>query len=108
MKKFFAYLKVKQDINRGRKRQNEVLLERAKNMSLANNFVTDLTSLVVFIKPEIKSENSEVYIYASDDWEGMVVPIDGLDIASVISPEDNTAAMGPCNVFQPPYHKKTP
>ena len=52
MKKFFTFVKVKQDIDRGLQRQNDVLLERAKNMSLANNFVTDLTSLVVVIEPD--------------------------------------------------------
>ena len=49
MKRFFAFLKIKQDIKSGRMHQNQVLLEKAKNMSLANNFVTDLTSLVVVI-----------------------------------------------------------
>ena len=49
MKKFYAFLKIKQDIARGKLCQNATVLERAKNMSLANNFVTDLTSLVVVI-----------------------------------------------------------
>ena len=93
-------MKVKQDIDRGRKRLNEVLLERAKNMSLANNFVTDLTSLVVVIESDLRSDDSDTYTSggSGDDDAGMATPIDGLDIASVISPEDNIAAMGACNI----------
>ena len=52
MKKFFSYLKIKQDIKRGKLCQNAMVLERAKRMSLANNFTTDLTSLVAEINGE--------------------------------------------------------
>ena len=50
MKKFYAFLKIKQDIARGKLCQNATVQERAKTMSLANGFATDLTSLVVDIK----------------------------------------------------------
>merc|ERR1711874_9683 len=99
MKRFFAYVKVKQEIERGRKRLNDILLEKAKNMSLANNFVTDLTSLVVVIESDLRSDDSDTYTSSgSGDDTGMATPIDGLDIASVISPENNTAAMGACSI----------
>ena len=92
-------MEVKQDIDRGRKRLNDVLLEKAKNMSLANNFVTDLTSLVVVIESDLRSDDSDTYTSSgSADDTGMATPIDGLDIASVISPENNTAAMGACSI----------
>ena len=89
MKKFLAYLKIKQLLKKGRLHQNEAQLELAKNMSLANNFVTDLTSLVVVIEPELRSDDSDTYTSggSGDDDGGMATPIDGLDIASVISPE---------------------
>ena len=99
MKRFFAYVTIKQDIARGRKRLNDILLEKAKNMSLANNFVTDLTSLVVVIESDLRSDDSDTYTSGgSADDTGMATPIDGLDIASVISPENNTAAMGACSI----------
>jgi len=99
MKRFFAYVTIKQDIERGRKRLNDILLEKAKNMSLANNFVTDLTSLVVVIESDLRSDDSDTYTSSgSGDDTGMATPIDGLDIASVISPENNTAAMGACSI----------
>merc|ERR1712088_970009 len=84
IKRFFAYLRIKQDIKGGRLHKNDVLLEKAKNMSLANNFVTDLTSLVVVIEPELRSDDSDTYTSggSGDDDTGMATPIDGLDIAS--------------------------
>ena len=45
MRKFYAHLKIKQDIKRGKLCQNALVLERAKKMSLANNFATELSSL---------------------------------------------------------------
>ena len=96
MKKFLAYEKIKQDIKNGQQRQREALLEKAKNMSLAHNFVTDLTSLVVVLDG---SPNQETYITGgSEEAEGMAVPIDGFNVSSLISPEDNIAAIGPCNI----------
>ena len=52
MKKFFASGKVKQAIDRGRKRQNDILLVKAMNTSLANNFVSDFTSLIIVVPHE--------------------------------------------------------
>merc|ERR1711874_169879 len=86
MKRFFAYVTIKQDIERGRKRLNDILLEKAKNMSLANNFVTDLTSLVVVIESDLRSDDSDTYTSSgSGDDTGMATPIDGLNIASSIT-----------------------
>merc|ERR1711936_1283019 len=49
MKKYYAYLQVKQDIRRWKRFGAEPAKQRAANVSLANNFVTELTSLVVEI-----------------------------------------------------------
>ena len=71
IKRFFAYMKVKQYIKKGRLHHNDVLLERAKNLSLANNFVTDLTSLVVVIEPELKTTDTFISGGAGDGCTGM-------------------------------------
>merc|ERR1711988_41193 len=49
IKRYYAYLQIKQSITLGKRTNSKVHLERAKNMSLANNFVTPLTSLVVVV-----------------------------------------------------------
>ena len=75
--------------------QNEALLERAMNLSLANNFVTDLTSLVVVIEPERRSQpptNRYVGSGVGGPWT------DSFDMSSFISPEDNSVANSPCNI----------
>jgi len=118
IKKFFAYLKVKQYIRKGRLHQNNILLDRARNMSLANNFVTDLTSLVVVIQPELRNtfisggagdELRTTFISggAGDGCTGMCVPIDSFNISTLISPEENAVAGGPCNItlFSGDYHQ---
>merc|ERR1712226_797550 len=107
IKRFFAYLKVKQYIKTGQLHHNDVLLERAKNLSLANNFVTDLTSLVVVIEPELKTTNTFISGGAGDGCTGMCVPIDSLDISSLISPEKNSVVVPPCNItlFSGDYHQ---
>ena len=48
IKRYYAYLQIKQMIKLGRSSSQD-RLERAKKMSLANNFVTPLTSLVVVV-----------------------------------------------------------
>ena len=102
MKKFFAYLRIKQDIKGGRLHQNDVVLERAKNMSLANNFVTDLTSLVVVIDDGARNSNGNAFRSGgSGDGRtgGMSTPIDGFNVSSLIKPEEkNSTASGPCNI----------
>jgi len=47
MKKYYAYLQVKQDIKTWKRDGSEPAKQSAANVSLANNFVTELTSLVV-------------------------------------------------------------
>ena len=101
MKRFFAFLKIKQDIKRGNMHQNQVLLEKAKNMSLANNFVTDLTSLVVVIDDGSRNSNQNAFRSGGSGTgcTGMCTPIDdGLDISSLISPEENSAVISSCNI----------
>ena len=49
IKRYYAYLQIKQNIRLGKRTNSKDHLERAKNMSLANNFVTPLTSLVVVV-----------------------------------------------------------
>ena len=49
IKRYFAYLKIKQDIKRGSRSNSKKLLDKAKEMALKYNFVTDLTSLVVVV-----------------------------------------------------------
>ena len=68
IKKFLAYVKIKQDIQNGRLYQSNVLKERAKNMALDYNFVTDLTSLVVRI--DDGARNSQKNIFRSGGSEG--------------------------------------
>ena len=49
IKRYYAYLQIKQNITLGKRTNSQDHLERAKKMSLANNFVTSLTSLVVVV-----------------------------------------------------------
>ena len=49
MTRFFAHLKIKQDIQKATLSKSQPLWDRAKSLALANNFVTDLTSLVVVL-----------------------------------------------------------
>ena len=76
-------MKIKQNIMSGRLHQNEVIVERAKNLSLANNFVTDLTSFVNVI----------------DDGARNSTPIiDTYNMSSLISAEENSGDSGPCKI----------
>ena len=93
MKKFIAYLKVKQDLKRGKLCQNATVLERAKNMALANNFATDLTSLVVEIEGgSFRTGVSGVGVSggSSNGLAGMCTPI---------SPGENSGDSGPCKII---------
>ena len=82
--------------------QNDVLKERAKNMALDYNFVTDLTSLVVRI--DDGSRNSKKKIFRSGgsgdgSSQGMSTPIDTtFNVSSLIKPEENSKPCGPCNI----------
>ena len=49
IERYYAYLQIKQLIRLGKRINSQDHLERAKKMSLANNFVTPLTSLVVVV-----------------------------------------------------------
>ena len=53
-------MKIKQDIKSGRLHQNEVIVERAKNLSLAHNFVTDLTSFVNVIDDGARNSTTNI------------------------------------------------
>ena len=83
---------------------NEVVLEIARNMSLANNFVTDLTSLVVVVNDGARNSNLNTFrIGGSDDGRtpGMSTPIDTtFNVSSLIWPEEknSTASSPPCNI----------
>ena len=84
--------------------QNELVLERAKNMSLANNFVTDLTSLVVVIDDGDSMQNTFRSGGLGDGkTTGMATPIDIID---TIFLEEKSAVSGPCNItlYSEEYH----
>ena len=89
MKKFFAHLKIKQDIKRGKLCQNALVLERAKKMSLANNFATELTSLVLKIEGESFRSGVSGDGGSSNGPAGMCSPT---------SPGENSGDSGPCNI----------
>ena len=79
-----------------------MVLERAKSLALANNFVTDLTSLVVVIPSEARNSNTSPATFRSggsgSECTGMCVPVNTYNMSSLISPEKNPAASGPCNI----------
>ena len=96
-------MKIKQDIENGRMYNIMVVLERARNMSLANNFVTDLTSLVVVINDGARNSDLNTFrIGGSDDGRtpGMSTPIDTtFNVSSLIWPEEkNSTASSSCNI----------
>ena len=75
-----------------------MVLERAKSLALANNFVTDLTSLVVVIPSESRNSQTPPATFRSagsgNGCTGMCVPIDSFNMSSLISPEENSPASG--------------
>ena len=102
MKKFFAYLKIKQDIKRGKLCQNAMVLERAKRMSLANNFTNDLTSLVAEINgTSFRSGMSGKFL--DGESRSTVSPMGdpGAVMASTISPSPFNGPAGMCTPISP-------
>ena len=89
MKKFFAHLKIKQDIKRGKLCQNALVLERAKKMSLAAKFATELTSLVV------ETDGGSFRSGVSADGGSSNGPA---GMCSPTSPGENSGDSGPCNI----------
>ena len=89
MKKFFAHLKIKQDIKRGKLCQNALVLERAKKMSLAAKFATELTSLVV------ETDGGSFRSGVSGDGGSSNGPA---GMCSPTSPGENSGDSGPCNI----------
>ena len=112
MKKFFAYLKIKQDIKRGKLCQNAMVLERAKRMSLANYFTNDLTSLVAEINgTSFRSGMSGKFLDGASGSTVSPMGDPGAVMASTVSPINGTAGMctpispensgdsGPCKII---------
>ena len=100
MKKFFAYLKIKQDIKRGKLCQNAMVLERAKRMSLANNFTTDLTSLVAEINgTSFRSGMSGKFLDGESGSTVSPMGDPGAVMASTVSPINGPAGM--CTPISP-------
>ena len=105
IRKFLAYLKIKQDIKSGTMHQNDVLKERARNMALDYNFVTELTSLVVRIDDGSRNSQKKVFRFGragdgSTPGPGMSTPIDTtFNVSSLIWPEEkNSTASSSCNI----------
>ena len=101
LKKFLAYVKIKQDIETGLLYQNKEVLERARNMSLDYNFVTELTSLVVRIDDGARNSQKKIFKTggSGNGTQGMSTPIETyLNLSSLIWPEKNTTYCGPCNI----------
>ena len=94
MKKFFAYLKIKQDIKRGKLCQNAMVLERAKRMSLANNFINDLTSLVAEINgTSFRSGMSGKFLDGESGSTVSPMGDPGAVMASTVSPINGPGAV---------------
>ena len=88
MKKYYAYLQVKQDIARWNRYKSEAAKERAINTSLANNFVSEFTSLLVVLPrpssrsdPVRPSQEPNLYLSGSGGNSGMThsPTIDSID-----------------------------
>ena len=95
-------MKIKQDIKRGTMHQNDVLKERARDMALDYNFVTELTSLVVRIDDGARNSQKKIFRSGGSgdgSSQGMSTPIDTtFNVSSLIKPEENTTFCGPCNI----------
>ena len=97
-------MKINQDIKRGKMVQNELVLERARNMSLDYNFVTELTSLLVRIDDGSRNSQKKVFRFGragdgSTPGPGMSTPIDSsFNISTLIKPEENSGDPCPCKI----------
>ena len=125
IKRYFAYLKIKQDIKRGSRSNYKNLLDKAKEMALKYNFVTDLTSLVVVVPEEDSDRSLAVpsgsgpsnsptalstggnYVLGAGNAGGggalgpQQAPVDPnniFNVSSVISPWTISAKFSPCNI----------
>ena len=82
--------------------QNDVLKERAKNMALDYNFVTDLTSLVVRIDDGARNSQKNIFKTggsSNGSDPGMNSPIEtNLNLSSLIQSEENSEECGPCKI----------
>ena len=82
--------------------QNDVLKERARNMALDYNFVTELTSLVVRIDDGARNSQKKIFRSGGSGdgtTQGMSTPIDTtFNVSSLIKPEENSKPCGPCNI----------
>ena len=107
IKRIFAYLQIKQDLEAAEKlhsqsRDNRPRLDRAKETALEFNFVTDQTSLVV----EIKSPGDEEYVeddyYSYDEFSShlaYIVPSDSMFGNLSIPAYDSTQnSDSPCKI----------
>ena len=92
MRKFYAHLKIKQDIKRGKLCQDAALLERAKKMCLANKFATELSSLVLDLGTAGIFRSGQPAVGSGGSGNGPA------GVCSPISPGENSADSSPCQI----------
>ena len=97
MRKFYAHLKIMQDIKRSKLCQDTSVLQRAKKLCLANNFASDLTALVVDVNATAgmvyRTRASEAELYGSG-----VSSNSSAGICTPTSLGENSADSSPCQI----------
>ena len=92
MRKFYAHLKIKQDIKRAKLCQDAAVLERAKKMCLANKFATELSSLVLDLGTAGIFRSGQPAVGSGGSGNGPA------GVCSPISPGENSADSSPCQI----------